>query len=104
LRKLLPLAERRHDDERGRGKAENRRLHFDQSSTPFLLYLFHPVVVSLRSLQRASELQKVQKLVSCRRASLGSLSEAVTVFGPERLAAIIAKPSRCAGWDECGAG
>ena len=57
----------------------------------YCLYLFNPVVVSLRSLQQASELQKVQKLLGCKRASLGSLSEAVTVFDPERLKGIIAE-------------
>ena len=56
-----------------------------------MLYLFNPVVVSLRSLQQASELQKVQKLLGCKRASLGSLSEAVTVFDPDRLKEIIAE-------------
>ena len=60
-----------------------------QSSTLILLYLFNPVVVSLRSLQQASELQKVQKLLGCKRASLGSLSEAAMVFDPERLKEII---------------
>jgi hypothetical protein len=38
-----------------RDKAGNRRLHVDQSCTLILLYLFNPVVVSLRSLQPASE-------------------------------------------------
>jgi hypothetical protein len=33
--------------------------------------------------------QKVQKLLGCKRASPGSLSEAVTVFDPERLTEII---------------
>jgi hypothetical protein len=91
LRKLLPLLERLHDDGCARDKAGNRRLHFDQYCTLILLYLFNPVVVSLRSLQQASELQKVQKLLGCKRASLGSLSEAVTVFDPERLKEIIAE-------------
>jgi len=91
LRKLLPLLERLHDDGCARDKAGNRRLHFDQSCTLILLYLFNPVVVSLRSLQQASELHKVQKLLGCKRASLGSLSEAVTVFDPERLKEIIAE-------------
>jgi hypothetical protein len=77
LRKLLPLVERLHDDGCERDKAGNRRLHLDQSSTLVLLYLFNPVVVSLRSLQQARELQKVQKLLGCKRASLGSLSEAM---------------------------
>ena len=91
LRKLLPLLERLHDDGCERDKAGNRRLHFDQYCTLILLYLFNPVVVSLRSLQQASELQKVQKLLGCKRASLGSLSEAVTVFDPDRLKEIIAE-------------
>ncbi len=91
LRKLLPLLERLHDDGCERDKAGNHRLHFDQYCTLILLYLFNPVVVSLRSLQQASELQKVQKLLGCKRASLGSLSEAVTVFDPERLKEIIAE-------------
>ena len=75
-----------------RDKAGNRRLHGDDSSTLILQELCNPVVVSLRRLQQASELQKVQKLLGGKRASLGSLSEAVTVFDPERLEAIIAEP------------
>jgi hypothetical protein len=54
-----------------------------------LLDLFKPVMVLPRSLQQASEPQTVQKLVGCKRASLGSLSEAVSVFDPERLEEII---------------
>jgi hypothetical protein len=61
LRKLLPLLERLHDDGCERDRLGNRRLHFDQYCTLILLYLFNPVVVSLRSLQQASELQKVQQ-------------------------------------------
>jgi len=55
LRKLLPLVKRLHDDGCGRDKAENRRLHGDQSSTLLRLELFNPVVVPLRSLQPVSE-------------------------------------------------
>jgi hypothetical protein len=56
-----------------------------------LLYLFNPIVTSLRGLQQASELKKVQKKLGCPRASLGSLSESVSVFEPERLQPIIEK-------------
>ena len=42
-----------------------------------------PIVTSLRGIQQASELKKVQKKLGCPRASLGSLSEAVEVFDPE---------------------
>jgi hypothetical protein len=43
----------------------------------------------LRAVQQASELPKVQKRLGCERAALGSLSEAATVFDPERLIEII---------------
>ena len=56
-----------------------------------MLYLFNPVVASLRGIQQASELGKVQKKLGCQRAALGSLSEAATVFDAERLKEIIAE-------------
>jgi hypothetical protein len=54
-----------------------------------LLYLFNPICSSLRAVQQASELPKVQKRLGCARAALGSLSEAATVFDSERLIEII---------------
>jgi hypothetical protein len=45
-----------------------------------LLYMFNPICTSLRAVQQASELKKVQRKLGCPRASLGSLSEAATVF------------------------
>jgi hypothetical protein len=89
--RLAPLLARLHDVGCTRDKAGNRQLHFDQYCLLILLYLFNPVVTSLRSLQQASELAKVQKRLGCPRAALGSLSEAATVFEPERLQAIIAE-------------
>jgi hypothetical protein len=50
-----------------------------------LLDMFSPIVTSLRDLQQASELERVQKKFGCARASLGSLSESVAVFDAERL-------------------
>jgi len=89
--KLAPLLERLHDDGCQRDKAGNRQLHFDQYCMLILLYLFNPIVTSLRGIQQASELEKVQKKLGCARAALGSLSEAATVFDAERLKAIIAE-------------
>ena len=40
-------------------------------------------------MQQASELNNVQKKLGCDRAALGSLSEAATVFDPERPVEII---------------
>jgi hypothetical protein len=89
--KLAPLLERLHDDACQRDKAGNRNLHFDQYCLLILLYLFNPIVTSLRGIQQASELAKVQEKLGCSRAALGSLSEAATVFDAERLKAIIAE-------------
>jgi len=91
--KLAPLLERLHDDGCKRDKAGNRDLHFDQYCMLILLYLFNPVVTSLRAVQQASELDKVQKKLGCSRSSLGSLSESATVFDPQRLKEIISELS-----------
>jgi hypothetical protein len=88
---LAPLLERLHDIGCERDFAGNRVLHYDQYCMLILLYLFNPVVKSLRGLQQASELKNVQKKLGCARTSLGSLSESVNVFDPERLKEIIAE-------------
>ena len=87
--RLAPLFERLRDDGCARDKAGNRVLHYDQYCMLVLLYLFNPICSSLRAVQQASELPKVQKRLGCARASLGSLSEAATVFDPSRLIGII---------------
>ena len=96
--KLAPLLERLRDDACQWDKADHcfaavpdRELHFDQYCLLILLYLFNPVVTSLRGIQQASELDKVQKKLGCPRAALGSLSEAATVFDADRLKEIIAE-------------
>jgi hypothetical protein len=87
--KLRPLLARLHEVGCARDKAGNRDLHFDEYAMLVLLFLFNPVVSSLRAIQQASELRKVQKMLGCSRASLGSLSESVQVFEPQRLKGII---------------
>jgi hypothetical protein len=89
LPQLLPLLERLHDVGCQRDRAGNRKLHYDQYCLLVLLFLFNPVVRSLRGLQQASRLKQVQKKLGCPRTSLGSLSEAVDVFDPQRLEGII---------------
>jgi Transposase DDE domain len=86
---LGPLLERLHDDATTRDGAGNRILHFDQYAALLLLYFFNPIVTSLRGIQQASGLNKVQRLLGCERAALGSLSEASRVFDPELLHALI---------------
>jgi hypothetical protein len=86
---LAPLLDGLHDAATGRDKAGNRVLHFDQYAALLLLYYFNPIVKSLRAIQQASALSKVQKLLGCERAALGSLSEASRVFDPELLRQLI---------------
>jgi hypothetical protein len=88
---LLPLFERLHDVGCQRDKAGNRELFMDEYCVLVLLFLFNPIVTSLRGLQQASELKKVQRKLGCPRSSLGSLSEATQVFDPELLREIIAE-------------
>lgn len=89
VERLLPLLDRLHDVGCQRDRAGNRSLHYDQYCLFVLLFLFNPVLTSLRALQQASTLKNVQRKLGCARASLGSLSEAVEVFDPERLCGII---------------
>jgi Transposase DDE domain len=82
---LGPLLDGLHDAATARDRAGNRQLHYDQFALLLLLYFFNPIVSSLRGIQQASSLGKVQKLLGCERAALGSLSEASRVFDAELL-------------------
>ena len=68
---LTPILEQLHDNACHRDIAGNRKLHFDQYAALILLYFFNPIVTSLRGIQQASELKKVQRILGCPRASLG---------------------------------
>jgi hypothetical protein len=81
--RLMPLLEQLHPVGTARDRAGNRQLFFDHYCAYILLFLFNPIVTSLRGIQQASALKKVQKRLGCPRASLGSLSEATQVFDPE---------------------
>jgi Transposase DDE domain len=89
--RLMPLLEKLHDVGTQRDKAANRTLFFDHYCSYILLFLFNPIVTSLRGIQQASELPRVQKKLGCPRASLGSLSEATQVFDPEPVKQIAAQ-------------
>jgi hypothetical protein len=89
--KLAPLLARLHEDGCQRDTAGNRTLHYDQYCMLVLLHLFNPVITSLRGLQQASELDKVRKRLGSPRVSLGSFSEAASVFDPDRLKEIVAE-------------
>lgn len=88
LRSVAKLLERLHDVGTARDKANNRTLQMDHYCLLVLMWLYNPIIDSLRGLQQASTLQKVAQRLGVSRASLGSLSESVRVFDPERLAEI----------------
>ncbi len=79
------MLERLHKVGTANDSANNRQLHMDQYCTLILLWLYSPILTSLRGLQQASLLSKVQKKFGIAKTSLGSLSESVRVFDPEPL-------------------
>ena len=86
---ISKMLESLHDVGCQRDIAGNRKLHMDQYASLILLYMFNPICTSLRSLQQVSELKKVQKFFGAPRVSLGSLSEASSVFDSNLLKNIV---------------
>jgi len=89
FKKLSRLLEKLHPASCQTDKAGNRILHMDQYMTLLLLCKFSPVSKTLRAMQQASLLPKVQKKLGVPRCSLGSLSEAARVFDSDLLIEII---------------
>lgn len=88
---INPLLEGLHACATERDVAGNRILHYDQYCSLVLLFYFNPIVDSLRGIQQASQLAKIQRNLGCSRASLGSLSEAARVFDADLLHDLIPK-------------
>ena len=57
--KLKPLLARLHEVGTERDSAGNRDLHMDEYCVLVLLWMFSPLLTSMRALQQASELDKV---------------------------------------------
>jgi Transposase DDE domain len=89
LKPVLKLLGHLHETATERDRAGNRQWHMDQHIALLLLFMFNPICDSLRALQRASRLKKVQRLLGVPRASLGSLSEANRVFDADLLKGLI---------------
>jgi Transposase DDE domain len=89
FRSILPMLGRLHDDGCGRDKAHNRSLHYDQYTALLLLFFFNPIVTSMRGLVQASSLDKVRQKLGVLPTSLGSFSEAASVFDPDLLEGIV---------------
>ena len=89
FKKVTRLLERLHEAGCRRDRAGNRDLHMDQYMALLLLFMFNPICQSLRGLQQASTLKKVQRVLGVPRSSLGSLSEAAGVFDPALVEGLI---------------
>jgi hypothetical protein len=91
LGKVLPMLDRLRECGTRRDVAGNRQFFFDDYCKSVLLFLFNPMINSLRSLMQAAELPKVCRKLGIKRVSLGSFSESVRVFEPELLKQVIAE-------------
>ena len=89
FKKLRPLFDRLHKVGCTRDRAHNRTLHMDQYCCLVMLFMFNPIVSSLRAMRQASGLKNVQRRLGCSRASLGSLSESARVFDPSLMRGIV---------------
>lgn len=74
--------------------AADRRLHYAEYLSLFLLGLLNPVVGTMRGLCAASRLARVQAETCTRPVSLGSFSEAQAVLDPALLAEVFTQLSR----------
>lgn len=68
LKVLQPLLESLHNSDRPCDKTGNRQLHMDCMMV--LLWLYSPLLTSLRALQQASQLEKVRRKFKGPRAGL----------------------------------
>jgi Transposase DDE domain len=89
LRHLLPLLAPLHEVGCERDSAGNRELHFDEYVILVLLQMLNPLIGSVHVLQQASSLGKISEQLGVRRFSLGSFSESVRVFDPQKLKAVV---------------
>ena len=72
-----------------RDTAGNRRLLYSHYASLVLLSMFNPMMQSLRGMQQASALKRVQEQLGVGKTSVGSLSESCRVFDPELLVPLI---------------
>jgi hypothetical protein len=91
---LLPLLAPLHEVGCQRDTAGNRQLHFDEYVTLVLLYLLNPLIDSVHRLQQAAAVKKVAQQLGVKRFSLGSFSESVRVFDPDRLKEVVIQLAR----------
>ena len=78
--RLQPLFAPLHDFATERDRSGNRQLHFDQYASLILLFFFNPIFSSLRGIQKASCLDKVQEQLGCKPGIPGRFGRVAPVF------------------------
>src|SRR3954469_19543830 len=89
LRRVAGLLSFLHESGCARDTSGNRALHFDDYVLLVLLYLFNPLIDSMRTLQKVAGLPEMQKRLGVQRFSLGSFSESCRVFEPAMLQQVV---------------
>jgi hypothetical protein len=89
FKRLMPLLHRLDEVGCQRDKAGNRQLLMSDYCAVVLLYLFNPMLNSLRMLQTGLGLQRVAQALGVKRFSLGSFSESPRVFDAQHLKQIV---------------
>lgn len=89
LRRAVRMFDTLRDAGTERDVAGNRRFLYSHYAALVLLGQLNPGLDSLNALQRASECERVQKLLGCGRVSRGSFSESVRVFDPALLEPLV---------------
>jgi hypothetical protein len=84
---LAPLHDHRPDPK--------RKFHYDELCGWLLIYFFTPALNSMRGLQQASDIDSLRRRLKLPRFSLGSFSEAASVFDPALLAKIVEEIGAC---------
>ena len=85
LARVQELFSHLHETGCERDRAHNRELFFDQYCSAVMFHGLCPVVTSMRALQEACQFPSVQQKLGVTRFSLGSFSEAPSVFEPRQL-------------------
>jgi hypothetical protein len=89
LRKIAGLLQALHGSGCERDTADNRELHFNDYVMLVLIYLYNPMIDSMRTLQKVSELPELQEKLGIKRFSLGSFSESCRVFDVSMLQEVV---------------
>jgi len=72
----------------------NREFYYDQYLSLILFYFFNPILTSLRGIQQATTLKKVQKILGVKKIGLSTLSEASYVFDADLILPLLKELAR----------